>query len=421
MRIVLELKRDANPALVTNHILKATPLQSSFAGNLLALTQEGRQVCARETHAHARARPRALSNRGTAPPRSSSRPCSHSCALTRASPSCAAALSLPPIRASPQPTRVSLREALTAFIAFRKQTTRARAQAARERAAARLHIAQGLGAALSAIDAVVVALRAAASTDEARAALCAGGPDAAAGSAAPIVPGGLSAEQADAILAMPLRRLTQLESGKLEAEAAELRAGARKRRRRRRRSPCGRQPAVGASSEAARVCCTGRLANAPARKARRAPARADSRARARCCARSNHPRLSPRARRSLPSVCCARLSLSLPFASLLFPSCPRAEIGRLSSLLADESVLTETLVAEQRDMRARFGSERRTRISSEARELSDSGAPLRGDCARRRADGRAGGRGRGVRTRARRCSRPPARAARPPGRRALVP
>jgi hypothetical protein len=63
--------------------------------------------------------------------------------------------------------------------------------------------------ALEAIDAVVLALRAAASADEA------------AGAGAPIVPGGLSAERADAVLAMPPRRLTQLEAGELSAEAAE--------------------------------------------------------------------------------------------------------------------------------------------------------------------------------------------------------
>jgi DNA gyrase subunit A len=243
MRIVLELKRDANPALVTNHILKATPLQASFAGNLLALTEGGRQ-----------------------------------------------------------PTRVTLRQCLLAFIAFRKQTTRKRAQAQADKAQARLHIAHGLALALAHVDAVVAALRGADSVEQAKAALCAGGAGVGAGGGGggggggaaaasdggqsggqqqqqqqqltPIVPGGFSAAQADAILAMPLRRLTSLETGKLAAEVAEL----------------------------------------------------------------------------------------------------GAELAALRTLLTDDGVLVGTLVAEQRAMRDKFGRERQTRISDEARELSDSGA-----------------------------------------------
>lgn len=217
MRVVLELKRDANPAVVTNHVLKATPLQSSFAGNLLALTQDGRQ-----------------------------------------------------------PARVSLRTALLEFVTFRKLTTRRRAQFEKDRARSRLHVTVGLTAALRDIDTVVGILRGAKTLEAAREALT--GPDpplaplpsarllteatanvrraaatpaaappppgagapvasaapAASGAAAP-APSGAAAElsaavgslsvvQADAILAMPLRRLTGLEAEALEQECQALAA-----------------------------------------------------------------------------------------------------------------------------------------------------------------------------------------------------
>mmetsp|Transcript_1340 Transcript_1340/g.3450 ORF Transcript_1340/g.3450 Transcript_1340/m.3450 type:complete len:1063 (-) Transcript_1340:359-3547(-) len=215
MRVVVELKREANPALVTNHLLKATPLQSSFAGNLLALTEEGRQ-----------------------------------------------------------PMRLTLRQALVSFIEYRKQTTRARATDERVKALTRLHIAEGLRVALMNIDAVVAALRAAQSTEEARAALCAGSDDGTGVTrpGTPLLKGGLSSEQADAILAMPLRRLTGLELRKLETE-------------------------VGTLTE---------------------------------------------------------------------------QICTLDTLLADPDVLTRMMVEEQKGLRAKFGSERRTRISQSARELEEA-------------------------------------------------
>jgi DNA gyrase subunit A len=40
---VIELKRDAVPTLVENNLFKKTPLQTTFSGNLLALSNDGRQ------------------------------------------------------------------------------------------------------------------------------------------------------------------------------------------------------------------------------------------------------------------------------------------------------------------------------------------------------------------------------------------
>ena len=43
MRIVIELKRDAIPAVVQNNLFKKTQLQSTFSGNMLALVEGGTQ------------------------------------------------------------------------------------------------------------------------------------------------------------------------------------------------------------------------------------------------------------------------------------------------------------------------------------------------------------------------------------------
>lgn len=43
MRIVIELKKDAVPAVVQNNLFMKTALQSSFSGNMLALVEAGTQ------------------------------------------------------------------------------------------------------------------------------------------------------------------------------------------------------------------------------------------------------------------------------------------------------------------------------------------------------------------------------------------
>lgn len=43
MRMVIELKKDAVPAVVQNNLFKRTALQTTFSGNMLALMQDGTQ------------------------------------------------------------------------------------------------------------------------------------------------------------------------------------------------------------------------------------------------------------------------------------------------------------------------------------------------------------------------------------------
>ena len=92
---MIELKRDANPALVQNNLFKKTALQTSFSGNMLALVDEGKQ-----------------------------------------------------------PKRVTLRSALSDFIAFRFTTIRRRTEFQLNRLKSREHIVQGLLIALSKMDEV---------------------------------------------------------------------------------------------------------------------------------------------------------------------------------------------------------------------------------------------------------------------------
>ncbi|MGB3510037.1 MAG: DNA topoisomerase (ATP-hydrolyzing) [Microcoleaceae cyanobacterium] len=109
-----------------------------------------------------------------------------------------------------QPRQLSLRELLQEFINFREETLTRRYTNELELAQARSHIVEGLLAALTELDTVIDILRNA--------------PD---GSTAKITfqeSLGLSENQADAILAMPMRRLTGLEKQKMEEEYQELTA-----------------------------------------------------------------------------------------------------------------------------------------------------------------------------------------------------
>lgn len=109
-----------------------------------------------------------------------------------------------------QPRQLSLRELLQEFLNFREETLTRRYTNELELAQARCHIVEGLLAALTELDSVIDILRNA--------------PD---GSTAKITfqeSLGLSESQADAILAMPMRRLTGLEKQKMEEEYQELTA-----------------------------------------------------------------------------------------------------------------------------------------------------------------------------------------------------
>ena len=110
-----------------------------------------------------------------------------------------------------EPKVLSLMDVLREFLEFRKDAVARRARFALDKTSARLHIVEGYLAVQAAPDAVVAAIRAAPDSKTAAAALRE-------------KPFWLSDKQAEATLAMPLRRLTGLEREKLNAEEAELSA-----------------------------------------------------------------------------------------------------------------------------------------------------------------------------------------------------
>lgn len=146
MRVVIELKREAQPHLVLNTLYKLTPLQSNFGAILLALAES-------------------------------------------------------------QPRQMTLRELLQQFLNFREETLTRQYRHELQEAESRVHIVEGLLAALSHLDDTIDILRNA--------------PD---GSTAKMTMQNrfdFSDRQSDAILAMPLRRLTGLERQNLQTEFDE--------------------------------------------------------------------------------------------------------------------------------------------------------------------------------------------------------
>jgi DNA gyrase subunit A len=107
------------------------------------------------------------------------------------------------------PCQLSLRELLENFLRFREETLTRQYTHQLEIARKRLHLAEGLLIALNHLDAVIDILRNA--------------PDGSSAKAQLQVQLGISDEQGDSILAMPMRRLTGLERQKLEAEVNDLR------------------------------------------------------------------------------------------------------------------------------------------------------------------------------------------------------
>jgi len=149
MRVVIELKRGEDPAAVLTRLYQLTDLRTNFNANMVALVDG-------------------------------------------------------------QPRTVGLVEALTSYLAHQRSVLTRRSRQRRERAAARAHVLEGLLVALDAIDEVIALIRAAATPDDARAALMARF--------------SLSEVQATAILDMQLRRLAALERAKLAEELEQLRA-----------------------------------------------------------------------------------------------------------------------------------------------------------------------------------------------------
>ncbi|MFL0788662.1 MAG: DNA topoisomerase (ATP-hydrolyzing) subunit A [Prochlorococcus sp.] len=148
MRIVVELRRDAEPEKVLADLHRRTSLQSNFGAILLALVNG-------------------------------------------------------------QPQQLSLRELLQTFLDYREITLIRRTSHALRKTEDRLEVVEGLITALNALQAVIAMIQ------EAK--------DAAAARASLMVRLEINERQADAVLAMPLRRLTGLEQESLRKEVEELR------------------------------------------------------------------------------------------------------------------------------------------------------------------------------------------------------
>ena len=174
VRVVFELKRDANEQVVLNSLYKMTPLQTTFGVNMLAIVDG-------------------------------------------------------------KPQMITLRRALEVFIEHRKEVVTRRARFELRQARERREIVEGLGLAVLSIDRVIEIIRSSKDTDEAKVRLIAermGGLDGfleRAGRPAEEVQAAreagfvhLTERQAQAILDMRLGRLTGLEREKLEAEYREL-------------------------------------------------------------------------------------------------------------------------------------------------------------------------------------------------------
>jgi DNA gyrase subunit A len=148
MRVVVELRRDANPETVLAELQRRTALQSNYGAILLALVHG-------------------------------------------------------------KPIQLTLRQLLQEFLDYRELTLIRRTRHALKRAESRLEVVEGLITALNALPKVIEMITAA--------------PDAASAKASLQVHLDLNERQADAVLAMPLRRLTGLEQESLHKEADDLR------------------------------------------------------------------------------------------------------------------------------------------------------------------------------------------------------
>jgi DNA gyrase subunit A len=147
MRVVIELKRDADPQVVLRQLYHQTALQTNFGAIFLALVDG-------------------------------------------------------------QPRQLSLRQLLQEFLTFREQTLTRRYTHDLNRAESRVHLVEGLLTALSHLDEVIAILRQASDGTTAKVSLQ--------------NELELSEAQAEAILAMPMRRLTGLEQKNLQTEFESL-------------------------------------------------------------------------------------------------------------------------------------------------------------------------------------------------------
>ena len=148
MRVVVELRRDAEPDKVLKDLQRRTALQSNFGAIMLALVNG-------------------------------------------------------------QPQQLSLRQLLQTFLDYRELTLIRRTSHALRKTEDRLEVVEGLITALTNLQAVIAMIQEAQDASSARASL--------------MVRLGLNERQADAVLAMPLRRLTGLEQESLRQEVDNLR------------------------------------------------------------------------------------------------------------------------------------------------------------------------------------------------------
>ncbi len=176
VRVVIELKREADPDIVANQLFKFTPLQTSFGINMVALV-------------------------------------------------------------GGRPASLDLKEMLSAFLAFREEVVTRRTTFELAKARERAHVLVGLAAAVADLDAVIALIRAAPSPEVAREQLMARSWPVEAvapllmlvepeeGTAPPdAATFRLSERQAQAILELTLRRLTGLEREKIGAELHQIAA-----------------------------------------------------------------------------------------------------------------------------------------------------------------------------------------------------
>ncbi|KAF8061304.1 gyrA [Scenedesmus sp. PABB004] len=256
VRLVVEVRRGFSPELVLNQLYKNTRLQLRFAANMVALVDG-------------------------------------------------------------VPRTLTLRQFLQHWLDFRVETIERRARHRLGKAEARLHLVQGLLAALAQLDAVVQAIRAAADGPAAKAALVGGF--------------GLSEAQAEGVLAMTLRRLTGLEAGRLRDEAGQLEATIADLQARRRRAAAG----AGAGAPGA-SCCASPLDRAAALPRRAAPRRRGGR-QARPPAALTHR--GARAARRPPARAPPRAAALRAGPSAAPPSAPRpsAEPPRSRRALQEEA------------------------------------------------------------------------------------
>ncbi|GJQ08915.1 hypothetical protein GpartN1_g706.t1 [Galdieria partita] len=159
-RVVIEVKKGADPELVLYQLYKLSALQTSFAGNMLALVDN-------------------------------------------------------------RPRRMTLKEYLQTFLQFRVQIVRKRCEYELTKAKERKHLLDGFLLVLSCLDQVIALIRSAPDSTIAKSVLM-GRKDTLEYNKKHKLSFELSEKQAEAILSMQLRRLTQLEWQRVEMEAKQL-------------------------------------------------------------------------------------------------------------------------------------------------------------------------------------------------------